>query len=386
MKTKIMEKKGIGIILLVMFLVIFQSAGLVLAQDSEDNNLENSVVIDFFWSQGCPHCAQLEDFLAEMEEDYDFELNSYDMSKNSELFSEKAEEYDIPNNRRGYTPTIFIDDKYFIGNKPEARNYIESRLEGSDENKTGTSGENVSSKIFGLWEVNVSLDKDSAFLAGVVLALLDSINVCSITILVFLIVFSLSIGSPKKAFKIGLVFTFIIFLFYVMFMLVLTEILGALMLDYGIYIRSLVVLICFAAGLLLIKDFFWYGKGISLKVPEASKPLMEKYIKKATIGSTIILGVLASLVELPCTAVFPLAYTTFLAEVGIEGIQKIVYVLVYNLIYIWPLIFIVFATYFSWLKIEDIEARVEKSKKWMKLIAGIALLVIGLYFGLPLLN
>ena len=380
MKNKINSDKFMKVFLIfvILFFCISQTNAI-------ENNSFDEVVIDFFWSQGCPHCAQMEDFFDEMDKDYDFQLNSYEVSGNTELFIQKLDEYNVPDNRRGYTPTTFIDDKFFIGNTPEAKNYIKSRLQ-RNETISDDNEEKVKSKLFGLWEVSVSLDERSVLGAGIILALLDSINVCSITILIFLIIFSLSIGSPERAFKTGLIFTFIVFLFYVLFMLVLTEVLGALMLDYGVYIRSIVVFICFFAGLLLIKDFFWYGKGISLKVPESSKPLMEKYIKRATVGSTIILGVLASIVELPCTAIFPLAYTTILAESGITGLQNILYILIYNIIYIWPLLFIVFATYFSWLKIEKIESKIQDYKKWMRLIAGIALLGIGLYFGLPLLN
>lgn len=387
-KKEARKVAGIFTITLIAFIL---SMSFLLAENSvNQEDLEKysdeEVVVDFFWSSGCPHCADFEDFLEEMEEDYDFKINSYDISRNSELFSEKAEEYDIPNNRRGYTPTIFIDDQYFIGNSDEAKQYIKSRLKGEKTDSSENVNETVSSEILGLWEIDVSLNEKSILGAGVVLALLDSINVCSITLLVFLIIFTLSIGSLKRAFKTGLIFTSIIFIFYVLFMLVLTEILGSLVMDYGSYIRAGVVFLCFIAGGLLIKDMFWYGKGVSLKVPDSAKPMLEKYIKRATVGSTITLGILASLVELPCTAVFPLVYTTILAEAGIEGFQKILYVLIYNLIYVWPLLFVVFATKYSSTKIENIDKFVQKNKKYMRLIAGVALLAIALYFGLPLIN
>lgn len=163
-------------------------------------------------------------------------------------------------------------------------------------------------------------------------------------------------------------------------MLLLTGILGYFVAQYGIYIRLAVILISVFAGLLLIKDFFWYGKGPSLRIPQSAKPILEKYMKQATLSSTIILGVLASLVELPCTAIFPLIYTAILAEAGVSGLQRVSYILFYNLIYIWPLIFIVFGTYLSWTRIESIDRILQKYKKIMKLIAGISLLLISFYF------
>ena len=233
--------------------------------------------------------------------------------------------------------------------------------------------------------MDVSLGNHSILGAGIILALLDSINVCSLTVLIFLIVFSLSIGSPKRAFRTGIIFTAVIFSFYMLFMLLLTSILGTFITQYGALIRLLVFIISLIAVLLLIKNFFWYGKGISLAVPKSAKPLLEKFIKRATIGSTIILGLLASLVELPCTAVFPLVFTTLLAQAQISGFSAFLYILLYNIIYIWPLVFLVLATYFSWTKIENVDAKVQENKKWLRLIAGLALVGIALYFGWPIL-
>lgn len=346
--------------------------------------VSSSIEIDFFWMTGCSACNQMKPFLEEMQGKYDFKLNSYETSKNSDLFLSKLKDYNVPNERRGYVPTIFIQDNYFVGYSQEIKDAIEKILQGHEIDDSNISvGEIVKTKILGLWEVEVSLDKKSIFGAGFILALLDSINVCSITVLVFLIIFSLSVGSLKRAFKIGLVFTFVIFIFYFLFMLLLTGILGYFVVQYGFYIRIFVIFVSVIAGLLLVKDFFWYGKGISLAIPKSAKPILEKYMKQATIGSTIILGVLASLVELPCTAVFPLIYTTILAENGITGLTRIFYIFIYNLIYIWPLLFVVFGTYFSWTKIQDVDEKVQKFKTWMRLIAGVALLLIAFYFAWP---
>lgn len=370
-----MKKQNLNLIIICSLLLL--NFGLVSSLELSDKKVE----IDFFWMEGCSACAQMKPFLENLQESYDFKLNSYETSKNRDLFLQKLDEHEVPDNRRGYVPTIFIKNKYFVGYSDQIKSAIESILRGESINDEDILvGETVETKILGIWDYKVSLEDKSVLATGLILGLLDSINVCSITVLVFLIVFSLSVGSSKRAFKIGVIFTLVIFLFYSLFMLLLTGILGYFVAQYGIYIRIVLILISLFAGILLIKDFFWYGKGISLGIPKFTKPLLERYIKQATIGSTIILGLLASLVEIPCTAIFPLIYTTILAQSGISGLQKVIYILFYNLIYILPLIIIIFGTYFSWTRIENVDETVQKHKRIMKLIAGIALLIIALYF------
>lgn len=387
MDRKKLTKKEIIPTILILTIILISLISSVNAQ--EDNSSTTPLVeeIDFFWMNGCGACAQMKPYLEEISSQYNITLNSYESSKKRDLFTEKLEEYDVPKNKRGYVPTVFIKDKYFVGYSAEITNAIESLILGEEiDNSESLVGEVVKTKILGIWDVEVSINEKSLFTAGFILALLDSINVCSITVLIFLIIYSLSIGSIKKTFKTGIVFTIVIFLFYSLFMLFLTNVLGVFVNDYNFQIRMGIILISLFGGIILIKDFFWYGKGISLSIPKSAKPLLEKYIKQATLGSTIILGVLASLVELPCTAIFPLIYTTMLAESGVLGFQKVSYVLFYNLIYIWPLLFLTFSTYFSWTKIENVDEKIQKYKGLMKLIAGVALIIISIYFTIPLIR
>ena len=68
-------------------------------------------------------------------------------------------------------------------------------------------------------------------------------------------------------------------------------------------------------------------------------------IKKGKMGTlivaSIVLAIFASLVELPCTAGFPLIYTAVLSGNAISGLTHYLYLLFYNAVYILPLISIV---------------------------------------------
>ena len=44
---------------------------------------KTDVIIDFFWAEGCPHCAHEKIFLDELKIKYpDLQINSYEISKN----------------------------------------------------------------------------------------------------------------------------------------------------------------------------------------------------------------------------------------------------------------------------------------------------------------
>jgi thiol-disulfide isomerase/thioredoxin len=369
--------------LVVFFLLLFMVTITPSNYAQETENIE----IDFFYSIGCPACAQMKPFLEELDSNYDFVvLNSYEISseQNSNKFLQKLNDYNVPNERRGYIPSIFVKDQFFIGYSNKITTDIKNTVV-NGEKQLAEEDEIITTKILGIWNKTISLNNHSLFITTFLLGFFDSLNVCSITVLIFLIVYLLAIGSFKKAFKIGITYTIIIYLFYFLFMLLLSSVIGMFILTYGYYIRLVVFIISIFIGLLLIKDFFFYGKGITIGVPKSVKPLLEKHIKKATIISAISFALLASIVELPCTAVFPLIYSTILAENMIVGIQRILWIALYNLIYIIPLLLVVFGTYFSWIKIEEIDKKIQKYKKWLKLIAGVLLLLIALYFGYPII-
>jgi thiol-disulfide isomerase/thioredoxin len=396
MNNKKINLKNVSVVLVIFAVMLFSTSVFSL----ENNNTKN-LEIDFFYTPTCSACGQMKPLLEEIVDKYDFTIiNYYNVSekKNSNLFIEKLDDYNVSKDQQGYIPTIFILDSYFVGasstNLINIENIIinfENNVNNIDTNlieeiKPDDLEETTySTKVLGIWDSKFSIENKSLFATTILLGFFDSLNVCSITVLIFLIVYLLSIGSLKRGFKIGLIYTTVIFLFYFLFMIALTSILSSLILQYGFYIRIIVFILSAFIGLVLIKDFFFYGKGINLGVPKSVKPILEKQLKKATLISAIIFALLASIVELPCTAVFPLIYSTILAEASIIGLNKILWIALYNLIYVLPLLVIVFGIYFSWISIEDVDRKMQKNKKLLKLIAGIILILIAIYFGYPIL-
>ncbi|MBN2015250.1 hypothetical protein JW766_00245 [Candidatus Dojkabacteria bacterium] len=206
-------------------------------------------------------------------------------------------------------------------------------------------------------------------------ALGDSINPCAIAVLIFLVTFLISVKKRGgKLLSIGIVYILFVYLTYFLAGLGLLAFVQKLEITKIIYnIAAIAVII---AGLINLKDVFFEGHGFSLAIPESKKPIIQKYIQKASIPSAIALGIIVSFFELPCTGGIYIAIIGLLAEQA-SFIQGVFYLLFYNLIFVFPLIIILFIAHFS-LSSETLNAWRKKNKKGMRFIMGVVMILLGL--------
>ncbi len=217
------------------------------------------------------------------------------------------------------------------------------------------------------------------------IAIIDGFNPCTLWVLTFLLVLLISVSEDRKRILItGFTFVAVIFAVYFLFM--------AAWLNIFYYIgfieplRIAIALVAIIAGAINCKEFFAFRKGMTLMIQEKHKPLIIKKIEKmkeiikygslpALITSSVVLAVFASLVELPCTAGWPIIYTGVLSVKVFEGgISYYFYLLLYNLIYIIPLssIILVFGWFFKGRKITKEQTQI------IKLIGGVIMIALGI--------
>ena len=140
----------------------------------------------------------------------------------------------------------------------------------------------------------------------------------------------------------------------------------------GTFVGILVIL----AGLVEVKDFFWYGRGFSLAIPKKYiKPIQER-IAHVTTSGAVVLGGLVAMVELPCTGGPYLAITTMLAKQF--SMIDAVYLVIYNIIFILPLVIITWLTYHG-VNIGAMSKWKQEKKKWMRLATGIVMIALGAF-------
>lgn len=233
--------------------------------------------------------------------------------------------------------------------------------------------ESVKVPIIGIVNLDLPLP-----VLGIILGLADGIfNPCALSVLFFFATYIISLGSKKKALTLGSIYCLMIFLVYTLFMYGLSSMFSVI--GYIGTIKTIVGYILVVTGLIQVKDFFFYGKWFSLEIPKFAKPKIERLINMATIPSAVALGLFVSFVEIPCAGSFPLVYTTVLAE-RVGGFESLIYLLWYNFFFVFPLLALNLLFYFGLMQVEKAEEFRKKSRKYMRLISGIMLILLGILF------
>lgn len=206
-------------------------------------------------------------------------------------------------------------------------------------------------------------------------ALVDSINPCAIGVLLFLSSVLLRISSRSTLLRLGVIYIVTVYVVYVLSGLGLIWFQHALIRRgfaqaVGITVGAFVI----ALGLIEIKDFFWYGKGISLEISPRHKEKITRMAERISFLGVITLGGFVAAVELPCTGGPYLAITAILAQSF--DMQAFLYLLLYNFIFVLPLLVILLMIYFGVATLKLKRWRQEK-RKWMNLASGLLMILLG---------
>lgn len=340
-------------------------------------------LILFYWDT-CPHCKNEEWFINELSEKYEFDVVGYEVFSHPENVT-IMEQYA----RRLWTmfnwvPVIIMGSDYLVWEGYEKTEAILAKHAQLKEGYTKTSLYNYDSEdnILSLFWIKISLKKVGPVVFGILLWVVDWINPCMFWVLIFLLTYLLSVWSRKKVLYSWLIFIVTTFVLYFVIMYLMHKLIfsTSFLLPYIAYIKYAIWAIAIVLGVIEIKDYFWPGKGISLAIPKAIKPTLEYITKKWTYMSSFVLAVLSTFVELPCTIGIPLAYV---GAVG-ENINIFVALTVYNAFFVLPLLIIVLGIYY-WLSAFksddwDLSINSQESKKLMRLIAGLILIILGVLF------
>ena len=420
-----MKKK----LLIILWIILF-SFNFSLAEDLAQ-------LILFYW-ETCPHCKAEEWYLDSLKDIYHFEVVWYEVyysEENREKMKEYGEQFWTDFNGvpvvimwddyflwASYDKTVALLEKYShkigddscqpeedelnqntnpivectgdennqIVNPVETSTWTENTeiLTGDIEENTWDVGtgnvinpenEDQTTKIF--WK-EISLDKAGPVLFGVALWFADWINPCMFWVLIFLLTYLISVGSRKKVLYSGLIFAVTTFVLYFAIMYGMHKLLfnTNFFLKYISTVKYIIWILAIILWLIEVKDFFWYGKWVSLKIPSWAKPTLEYVTKKWTYMSAFILAVLSTFVELPCTIWIPLAYVW---AVGTK-INIFAALWIYNFFFILPLLIIILGIYY-WIgafktKDGDLAINNVSNKKIMRLVAGIILITLWVLF------
>ena len=205
-------------------------------------------------------------------------------------------------------------------------------------------------------------------------ALIDSINPCAIGVLILLVSVMVVFKSKRELLFYGLIYIFFVFLTYLLAGLGILFFLSRIPLYISEYISIIVGSLIIVAGLIEIKDFFWYGQGITLAIPPERAKQIHEMTKKVTLPAMIVLGAFVAGVELPCTGGPYLAILVFLSQNF--NFAAFLMLILYNIIFVMPLIVILLMVYFG-VKVQVIKRWKQRNRAYMRLATGIILILLG---------
>jgi cytochrome c biogenesis protein CcdA len=223
-----------------------------------------------------------------------------------------------------------------------------------------------------------------------IIAVIDGFNPCTLWVLSFLMVLLISSfegdnkESRKRMLIVGFTFASVVAIIYFLFMAAWLNIFKFI--GFIDPLRIGIACLAIFAGLINCKEYFAFRKGVTLMIQEQHKPFILRKIEQvkavvkhgstfALITASAVLAAFASLVELPCTAGWPMIYTAVLSSKVFEGgISYYLYLLFYDLIYIIPLcsMILLFAWFSKGKKITKEQTQI------IKLIGGLLMIALGI--------
>ena len=373
-----------------------------------------------FYGNGCPHCAQVEQFIKDnaVDKKFDIDLKEIYFNRNNladlQVYLDKL---DLDTHQIGVPFLVITKENecsYINGSQPII-DFFQAKMNmiatSEDENvqcntqtcawlscETQTLA-NVSPVVQDILESTTPiaswatsslnaqdkmtwLSKDSSkwgfFAIMLPAALSDSINPCAFAVMLLLLTTILSRHkSRKKTLLAGWLFALAVFVSYLAMGL---GIFSALASSSNTFVLKLVVWIL---GVLVwlanLKDYFRYGKWFVMEVPMSWRPKMQDVIHKVSSPRwAFVVWLVVSIFLLPCSSGPYFTILWFLSSQSKELHSRwFFYLIVYNLIFVLPMLIIAILVGFGWASVDKLAKIKHEKTKIIHLIVG--LLMLGLW-------
>jgi cytochrome c biogenesis protein CcdA/glutaredoxin len=339
----------------------------------------DDVELVLFWGDGCPHCEAERAWLAEARDDYPaLRVTEHEVwydEQSRALFAETAADLGF---EPSGVPTTVIGEQYWVGWSPTVRSEIENLLENADAAGTPSATKGDSSTVDVPLVGDVAVGADSLVLSTLVIGFVDGVNPCSLWVVSVLLAIVVRTGSRRRVLAIGTTFLAVTAGMYALYMAGIYSAMGVV--GHLGAVQALVAVVAAVFGVVSIKDYFAFKKGISFTIPESSKPGLYRRMRTVAgedrlwpaLGATAVLAVGVSLLETPCTAGFPVLWTGLLADSGVGTAEAAMLFVLYMIPFLVDelLVFGVAVLTMRAMKMQERHGRL------LKLVAGTMLLTL----------
>ncbi len=391
-----MAKRLPRLVLIALLLALTALSGLIHNVGATEGQ---PVKIYLFWAQGCPHCLHEKEFLARLaERDRDVKIITLELTESrehQELFKKVGErlQADVSG-----VPFTVVGDRYLIGwldagssgaalekavrearklNSPDvvAPLLPAPPMPPPPREKTAIP-EKLTLPFFGEIEIKYL----SLGLITLIIGLLDGFNPCAMWVLVFLINLLLGMENRRRMWILGGTFIAASGIIYFLFMTAWLNLL--LFLGFIIWIRVIIGLVALLAGFYNLREYFTNRAGVCKLEEGARRKRRMAKIKEAiqtrkfwlALGGIILLAIAVNLVELICSAGFPVIYLQILSLNPLPFWQYYLYMTLYIVMYMLDDM-IIFVVAMITLQLLGVGTRYKQASN---LIGGILMLILGI--------
>jgi hypothetical protein len=355
--------------------------------------------IVLYWGDGCPNCENERAWLLTVQKDHpDLTITQYEVWKDTDnraLFVAAGTEL-------GFTassvPTTVIGKRVWIGWTTPIREDVSKAIDlvlagetpppgvygtpgagTCSENKSQCTVEGDNGVLIDVPLVGeVSLDDKSLLVSTVIIGFVDGVNPCSLWVISVLLTIVIRTASRRRVVAIGTTFLAVTAAMYALYM---AGIYSALSVVGSL--GAIQIIVAVAAGIfgvVSVKDYFAFKKGLSFTIKDSAKPGIYKRIRDAAghralipaLAATVVLAVAVSLLETPCTAGFPVLWTGMLRANGV-GVAETGFLFIAYMIPFLLDEMIVFGIAVVTMRASKMQ---EKHGEMLKLIAGVTMLAL----------
>lgn len=347
----------------------------------------------------CPHCVAAHSFLDGLRaRRADLQIVEHDVTRAPETY----EALRVLSEQAGLDmvglPSFVVRGRFLVGfesaettgarieallapaNPPAAVEHGPAHAPGSEtqrvpESRGAPSEGSVDLPVFGL----VSATELGLPLFTIVIGLVDGFNPCAMWVLLFLLSLLVNIKSRPRMLAIAGSFVLVSGLAYYAFMAAWLNVF--MLVGLSRTVQIVLGAIALVIGVVNVKDFFAFEKGISFSIPDHAKPgiyaRVRSIVRAESLGAAIagatVLAVLVNVIELVCTAGLPALYTQVLVQQRVSTGERYAYLALYNLAYMLDDSIMVGIAVITLGK----RKLQERAGRWLKLLSGVVILLLG---------
>ncbi|MGQ9514901.1 MAG: cytochrome c biogenesis protein [Thermoproteota archaeon] len=318
---------------------------------------EKKICILFFYSPTCEFCQEVDSFLETYESRYkNIDVHRLDILNYENLrLKERLEEYlKVPIDKRGIIPAVYIGGHLLIGKTEIVNNFpkIFEKVEDSPCPVDIIEEDEIQSAMPRLESLTIPAVASAA--------IIDSLNPCSLSTLILLLALIAASKGRRNMLYAGGLYALGVFIAYTLLgfgIFTAIQRIRGFSLIVGKLIYPVTSAATFILGTLNLLDYYRIRREIEfssliIKTPHSLKDRIEIVLRNLAESRSIIflspaVGFIVSFLEFMCTGQVYLPTIVYIYGIPQLRERAATYLLIYNVIYIVPLLFVIILSYLT---------------------------------------